>query len=229
MKQRLQKIIAQSGRCSRRKAEDWILLGYVTVNGKTAQIGEQADPDVDEIVVRGKKLKAKQEHVYYALNKPIGIISSSDDEMGRDNVLSLVPKKPRVFSVGRLDKDTEGLLLLTNDGDWANSIMHPKFNITKTYEVTVNKPFLQEDSDRLKQGVAIDGKKITPDSVDILSPKQIKLVIHEGQKRVVRRMMGRIDFDVVNLKRTHIGTFELGSIKIGTWRPLTESEQASFK
>jgi len=220
MKQRLQKIIAQAGITSRRKAEDLINQGHVTVNGIRAQIGEKADPEIDNIQVRGESIVPKKEFVYYALNKPRGILCTASDEKGRKNVLSLVPEKPRVFTVGRLDMDTEGLILLTNDGDWANSIMHPKFNIFKTYEVVVDRPFDEKSFSTLKKGIEVGGKKITPDSVEQISSAKIKLVIHEGQKRIVRRLMEKLGFNVEHLKRTHIGPFELGKLKTGEYKTI---------
>ena len=215
--QRLQKIIAQAGICSRRKAEELIAQGHVTVNGTRAQIGDKANLETDEIRVYGDLISHKQHHVYYALNKPIGIVCSASDEKGRKTVLDFVPHQPRVFSVGRLDIDTEGLLLLTNDGDWANSIAHPKNNIKKTYEVTVDRPFQDRDMEFLKSGIHLN-KKITPDSVEKLQTNKIKLVIHEGQNRVVRRLMEKLGYEVIHLKRTQIGSLHLAKLKSGEYK-----------
>lgn len=224
MEQRLQKLIAHAGITSRRKAEDLIRQGHVTVNGTRAQIGDKADPAVDDIRVRGEELRPTQEFVYYALNKPRGVLCTASDEHGRQNVLSLVPAKPRVFTVGRLDMDTEGLILLTNDGDWANSIMHPKFNIFKTYEVSVDRAITPEDFDRLRTGLEVGGKKITPDSVKKQTAKKIKLIIHEGQKRIVRRLMEKLGYEVIHLKRTQIGKLNLGALKTSEYKTIERKQ-----
>ena len=193
MKERLQKILSARGICSRRRAEELITAGRVTVNGAVAQLGCTADPEVDEILVDGKMLPKQEEYVYIMLNKPRGFVTTLSDEKGRKNAAQLVADcGTRVYPVGRLDMDSEGLLLFTNDGDFANAMMHPKHEVNKTYHVTV-RGYSEEGLEKLKQPVTLDGYTIRKPDVKLLRQGEngqalIEVTIHEGRNRQVRRM-----------------------------------------
>lgn len=223
---RLQKIIASAGICSRRKAEDLIKQGHVTVNHRPAQIGQSADPNIDEIRVRGELINPSKYLVYYALNKPKGFISTAQDEKGRKTVLDLLPKEPRVFPIGRLDRESEGLLLLTNDGAFAQKIAHPKNVIQKTYEVVLDRKLSSMDLEKLKAGVKIEYKKIKPDNVRYTQDGLLIITIHSGQNRIIRRMMASLGYTVKKLTRTSIGALQLGKIKKGQYKELNKKQLA---
>ncbi|MCD6454863.1 MAG: rRNA pseudouridine synthase [Candidatus Aminicenantes bacterium] len=224
MKKRLQKIIAEAGICSRRKAEELIKKGEVTINGKVAKLGDKADPDKDEIRVKGKLIKFP-EKVYIMLNKPSGYVSTTKGQFGQKTVMELLKGlKIRVFPVGRLDVDTEGLLLLTNDGDFANRVMHPRYGIKKTYFVVLNGELSEKDVKKLKSGIIIDGKRVQIDSIEKKGKHKYRLVIHEGMKRIVKRLFEAIEFRVRYLYRDKIGNLSVGRLPKGKWRKLTERE-----
>ncbi len=233
MKERLQKILSARGITSRRRAEEWITAGRVSVNGMPAHLGDSADPDLDEILLDGKTLPTRQESVYIMLNKPRGYVTTLSDEKGRPNAAQLVSDcGHRVYPVGRLDMDSEGLLLLTNDGEFANRWMHPKHEVNKTYQVTV-KNFTPEAMQQLKQPVTLDGYIIKKPEVSLLhrldeGKALLQVVIHEGRNRQVRRMCAMAGMEVVRLIRTAEGYLELGNLPVGKWRYLTEEETAGL-
>jgi 23S rRNA pseudouridine2605 synthase len=232
MTERLQKILAGRGLCSRRKAEEWIAAGRVCINGMTATVGQSADPDVDEITLDGKPLPTGEEYVYIMLHKPRGYVTTLSDEKGRPCVTELVNCGQRVYPIGRLDMDSEGLLLLTNDGDLANHLMHPKGEVDKTYEVWVT-DFAPGAEKRLAMPITIDGYTIKPPKVRLLGMQgksaHLYITIHEGRNRQIRRMCQAAGIRVTRLRRIAEGSVRLGELKKGTWRYLTEDEIAHLK
>ena len=227
MKERIQKIISARGVTSRRKAEEWIQSGRVFCNGKQAVLGDTADPDVDVITVDGVPLPAAEKPVYIMLHKPRGYVTTLSDEKGRKNAAQLVDCGCRVYPVGRLDMDSEGLLLFTNDGAFANSLMHPKHEVEKTYRVYV-KGCSEEALDKLQQPIVLDGYQIRKPSVvfENGNPEKasVLVTIHEGRNRQVRRMCDAAGMKVERLIRIKEGTLELGVLKKGQWRYLQEEE-----
>lgn len=232
MKERLQKILSARGVASRRKAEEMITAGRVAVNGLPAVLGDTADVDVDIITVDGRPLPSPQKPVYIMLHKPRGFVTTLSDEKGRRNAAELVADcGVRVYPVGRLDMDSEGLLLFTNDGDVANRLMHPKHEVTKTYHVTV-KDYSDEKLENLKQPVTLDGYTIRKPDVRLLrldgDKAWLEVAIHEGRNRQVRRMCAMAGMAVVRLVRVAEGALKLGNLQRGTWRYLTEEEIAEL-
>ena len=233
MKERLQKILSGRGICSRRKAEEWIEAGRVTCNGITAKLGDVADPEVDSILVDGKPLPSQQTYVYIMLNKPRGYVTTLSDEKGRPNAAQLIDCGTRVYPVGRLDMDSEGLLLFTNDGEFANKLMHPKHEVDKTYRVLVQ-GYSDENLERLKQPIELDGYTIRTPGVKLLRTRdkgqaQLLVTIHEGRNRQVRRMCDAAGMKVLRLQRISEGKLKLGNLESGKWRYLTPEEIASLK
>ena len=229
MTDRIQKIIASRGITSRRKAEELISAGRVTCNGRVCLLGESADPDIDIIMLDGKPLPSGGEYTYIMLNKPRGYVTTLSDEKGRNNVAQLVADcGQRVYPVGRLDMDSEGLLIFTNDGEFANRLMHPKHEVNKTYRVFV-KNYSPEGLEKLSQPVTIDGYTIAKPTVRLIScdetgKAQLEVVIHEGRNRQVRKMCAIAGMTVLRLIRTGEGTLKLGSLPLGKWRILTDTE-----
>ncbi len=233
MKEKLQKILSARGITSRRRAEEMILAGHVTVNGAAAQLGDRADPETDEIRVDGNLLPPVQDPVYIMLNKPRGYVTTLSDEKDRENAASLVADCGlRVYPVGRLDMDSEGLLLFTNDGNFANALMHPKHEVEKTYHIWV-KGYAPEREELLKRPIELDGYRIRPPKVELLDAKgdraQLAVTIHEGRNRQVRRMCAAAGMEVTRLRRVREGSVELGQLSLGKWRYLTENEVAKLK
>ncbi len=231
--ERLQKIIASRGVCSRRQAEKWITEGRVRCNGEIAMLGQCADEAVDRITIDGKPLPQHQEHVYLMLNKPRGYVTTLSDEKGRKNVSQLVSGCGiRVYPVGRLDMDSEGLLLCTNDGEFANLLMHPKHEVRKTYRVWVN-GYSEDGLRRLKEPIELDGYLIRPPEIRLVDAQGsrgiIEVTIHEGRNRQVRRMCKNAGMDVRRLLRICEGELVLGNLKTGDWRYLTEQEVQGLK
>ena len=221
---RLQKLLAMAGVASRRKAEALILEGNVYVNGNAVtELGAKAS-QYDDITVDGKKI-IFEEKKYVMLHKPTGIICSAKDNFGRTTVLDLVPSDVRLFSVGRLDYDTSGLLLLTNDGEWANKLMHPSNNVKKTYVAKLNCLPSHEDLKKFRDGLYIEGKKTAPSEIEIISKNTAKITLHEGRNRQVRKMCEAIGIEVISLKRISIGNLHLGELLLGKWRYLTDAER----
>ena len=232
MTERLQKILSARGVCSRRKAEEWIAAGRVSVNGKTAVVGQTADPELDRILLDGEPLPAGREYVYIMLHKPRGYVTTLSDEKGRPEITRLVNCGTRVYPVGRLDMDSEGLLLLTNDGALANALMHPGFEVNKTYEVWVT-GFRTGAEALLERPILLDGRPIRKPEVRLLSAGEgtarLHITIHEGRNRQVRRMCQAAGMRVTRLRRIAEGTLKLGDLKKGAWRYLTDRELADLK
>ena len=233
MTERIQKIIASRGIASRRKAEALILAGRVTCNGRVCLLGESADPDIDMILLDGKPLPSSGAYAYIMLHKPRGYVTTLSDEKGRKNVSQLVLDcGERVYPVGRLDMDSEGLLILTNDGDFANRLMHPRHEIDKIYHVLVN-GYSTDALERLRQPVVLDGYMIAKPRVNFLSAKGdetwLEVVIHEGRNRQVRRMCAMAGLSVLRLVRVGEGSLRLGRLPRGKWRKLTDREVEELK
>ncbi len=225
----MQKIIAAAGICSRRKAEELILQGRVLVNGKPARLGQKADPERDEILVDGKPLKIQKKR-YIALYKPRGYLTTLHDPFGRKTIKELIENiEERVFPVGRLDEDSEGLLLLTNDGEWANRIAHPRYEVEKEYIVILSQPLEPEQERAVLKGVEIDGRKVDVRKFRKIGKKKYLIVIHEGRKRIIRRLFQQLGNEVVRLIRTRIGHIKLKGLRPGQWRELTEPEVDAFR
>lgn len=228
---RLQKYMADCGVASRRKSEELIANGAVKVNGRTAEIGDKVNPAVDKVYVHNKRIVMKRVggKRYIMLNKPRGYVTTMKDEMGRKCVADLIKDIPeRLFPVGRLDKDSEGLLIMTNDGEFSNSVMHPKAHINKVYHVTVRPDLTQEQAKTLSKGVMIDGRKTSPCEVRIMNRLEdrtnVEMVIHEGRNREIRKMCEYFDLEVIRLRRISIGAVKMGKLKKGMWRDLTPYE-----
>ena len=228
MPERLQKILSARGVASRRKAEEMIQNGLVTVNGIPAKLGDTADPETDEIRISGKPLPRQEQYIYILLNKPRGYVTTLSDEKGRPNAAQLVADcGVRVYPVGRLDMDSEGLLLFTNDGAFANALMHPKQEVKKTYEVWVTgyQPGLEI---QLSRPITLDGYTIRPPKVKLLRAEGQKakflVTIHEGRNRQVRRMCEAAGMHCTRLRRIKEGSLSLGDLPSGRWRYLTEEE-----
>ncbi|MBR3145027.1 MAG: rRNA pseudouridine synthase [Clostridia bacterium] len=226
---RLQKFLSQNGVCSRRKAEEYILSGKVKINGRKAEIGQSVDPKRDKVTLHGKLVAVKDTKVYIMLNKPRGYVTTLSDEFGRKTVLTLVKGVgERVFPVGRLDKDSEGLLIMTNDGELSNLLTHPKSNVNKVYKVTVGGEVTDQMIETLSSGVVIDGRKTKPCDVYIMEKKTdrtvLGFIIHEGRNRQIRKMCDSVGLKVLRLKRVEIAGVKLGGLKLGDWRLLNERE-----
>ncbi len=231
---RIQKFIAQAGIASRRKAEELILEGRVIVNGKLATIGMKLDPERDHVRVDGRMIKRVEKKVYIIFNKPRRVITSLTDPWGRDTVMSyLIGVKEKVYPVGRLDYDSEGLLLLTNDGELAHSILHPSRHIPKTYIVKVHGIISDNDIKRLEQGVMLNDGITAPAKVKRLRETEnntwLEITIYEGRKRQLRRMLEKLGHPVMRLRRIAIDGIKLGNLKSGQWRYLTHDELRRLK
>lgn len=228
--ERLQKILSECGVASRRSAEKLIEQGLVKVNGRTASVGDKAMLGRDLITVDGKRLTPTKEHVYIMLNKPRGYVTTMSDELGRRCVAELVEDAgARVYPVGRLDKDSEGLLLLTNDGRFANQMMHPRYHISKVYRVTVRPSITDEQVVRMMEGVDIDTGRTAPANVKVLDKQPgrvvLEVTIYEGKNRQVRKMCEAVGLEVARLSRKSIGGVKLGMLPPGRWRELTKEER----
>ena len=221
---RLQKVLAQAGLGSRRTCEELIDRGRVRVNGEVAVLGRRVDPEVDVVEVDGAQIGVRQGLVHLLLNKPQGVITTAEDTHGRRTVLDLVPAEPRVFPVGRLDADSEGLLLLTNDGDLAHRLTHPSFGVEKEYLVEVEGEPARGVLRRLREGVDLDDGVTAPAKVAALGDRLLRITIHEGRNRQVRRMCEAIGHPVLRLVRTRVGPITDRALKPGEWRPLTVDE-----
>jgi 23S rRNA pseudouridine2605 synthase len=222
--QRLQKILAQAGLGSRRACEDLIAADRVTVNGTRARLGDRADAETDTIEVDGAALGVRQGLVHYLLNKPAGVVTTAADPGGRPTVVELVPPEPRVFPVGRLDAATEGLLVLTNDGELAHRLTHPSFGVDKEYLVEVEGTPARGVLRRLRQGVELEDGITAPAKVALVDPHTLRITIHEGRNRQVRRMCSAVGHPVRRLVRTRIGPLADHRLAPGRWRALTQPE-----
>lgn len=233
MTERIQKILSARGVASRRQAEEMIRAGKVTCNGKICVIGDTADPETDEIMVEGQPLPALGDRVYIMLHKPKGYVTTLSDEKGRKNAAQLVADcGVRVYPVGRLDMDSEGLLIFTNDGDFANRMMHPKHEVNKTYDVSV-KNFTTEGLEKFARPMTLDGYKLRVPDVKLIEKTEdrarLQITIHEGRNRQVRRMCAIAGMQVKRLVRVKEGSLSLGDLPVGKWRYLTKEEIANLQ
>ena len=226
---RLQKYLSQCAVASRRKAEELILAGKVKVNGKPAELGDKINPKKDVVTVSGKKIISSKKHYYIMLHKPRGFVTTMEDELGRKCVAQLVKDVgARVYPVGRLDRDSEGMLIMTNDGDFANHMTHPSKHIPKTYRVTVRPDVKEEQLVKFQTGMEIDGRMTAPAEARIIEKQEnrvvLEVILYEGRNRQIRKMCEALGLEVARLKRTSIGSVKLGMLPQGKWRELTEDE-----
>ena len=231
MEERLQKYLANSGVASRRKCEEYILQGKVKVNNKIiTELGTKINPEKDKVTFERKEVKKENKKVYILLNKPIGYVTTAEEQFGRDKVLDLVKVKERIVPVGRLDMYTSGALILTNDGEFVYKVTHPKHEITKTYTVTIHGIITKQEVEQLSNGVKIDDYITKPAKVKILKTDEeknisrIEITIHEGKNRQVRKMCEAIGKKVIALHRSKIGNIGVKDLKLGQWRYLKENE-----
>jgi 23S rRNA pseudouridine2605 synthase len=222
--ERLQKVLAQRGIGSRRTSEELIAAGRVQVNGEVAVLGRRVDPETDRVTVDGVPVSVEPGLVYYLLNKPAGVVSTAADTHGRPAVTGLVPPEPRVHPVGRLDADSEGLLLLTNDGDLTFRLTHPGFGVEKEYLVVVEGTPRPGAVRRLREGVDLEDGRTAPARVGTVGPNGLRITIHEGRNRQVRRMCAAVGHPVRRLVRTRIGPLRVAALAPGEWRELTPTE-----
>ncbi len=221
---RLQKVLSAAGVASRRVVEDLIAEGRITVNGEVAELGAKADPLHDEIAVDGVVTGVDMSRVTFVLNKPVGTISTASDTHGRQTVVDLVDTERRIYPVGRLDADSEGLLLLTNDGGLAQRLTHPSYGVDKEYLVSVDGEPNRGSLRTLREGVELDDGRTSPARVSQLSPGLLRIVIHEGRNRQIRRMCDAIGHPVTRLVRTRIGPLSDNTLQPGEWREVTGPE-----
>lgn len=231
MEERLQKYLAECGVASRRKCEEYILQGKVKVNNKIiTELGTKINPEKDKVTFERKEVKKENKKVYILLNKPIGYVTTAEEQFGRDKVLDLVKVKERIVPVGRLDMYTSGALILTNDGEFVYKVTHPKHEITKTYTVTIHGIITKQEVEQLSNGVKIDDYITKPAKVKILKTDEeknisrIEITIHEGKNRQVRKMCEAISKKVIALRRSKIGNIGVKDLKLGQWRYLKENE-----
>jgi pseudouridine synthase len=234
MSEKLQKILSHSGYGSRRACERIISDGRVMVNGQVAIVGQRADLGSDEITIDGQSLK-KTDLVYIKVYKPRGVLSSTVDELnrGRPTVRDIVPLQGHLYPVGRLDKQSEGLILLTNDGPLTHHLTHPRFGHSKVYEVTIEGMVKQEMLDLWRNGLMLDGKRTAPVNLKVVNQDsrrtRLRIVMREGRKRQIRRVASRLGYPVLRLVRINIGPIELGNLKPGEWRHLTSGEVINLR
>ena len=221
---RLQRVLAKVGLGSRRACEELIADGRVTVNGEVAVLGRRVDEDRDAVAVDGVPVSVRPGMVHYLLNKPAGVVATASDPQGRPTVVELVPSEPRVHPVGRLDLDTEGLLLLTNDGDLTHHLTHPRYGVDKEYLAQVEGRLRPATLRRLREGVELDDGITAPARAALVAPDVVRLVIHEGRNRQVRRMCAAVGHPVLRLVRTRIGPIGDRTLAPGSWRPLRFAE-----
>ena len=227
--ERLQKVLARAGLGSRRTCEELIAEGRVRVNGEVAELGRRVDVDGDRVEVDGVPTGVRPDLVHYLLNKPRGVITTAADPQGRPTVIGLVPADPRVFPVGRLDLDTEGLLLLTNDGELANRIAHPSSGVDKEYLAEVRGEPSRASLRRLREGIELDDGVTAPARATLVAPTLVRLTIHEGRNRQVRRMLDAVGHPVERLIRTRIGPISERRLAPGDWRLLTGDERRALE
>lgn len=230
---RLQKLISECGEASRRKAEELITAGRVRVNGNVATLGQTVLPGRDKVTIDGRPIRAPRSKTYIALNKPRGYVTTMSDELERRTVTELVEGAgKRLYPVGRLDKDSEGLLLLTDDGEFANALTHPRHHVPKLYHVSVRPAVTESQLVRLETGIEIDGKMTAPAKAKLLRQEDgravIELTLYEGRNRQIRKMCEALGLEVARLSRVGIGSVKLGGLKPGTWRALTPAEVSSL-
>jgi pseudouridine synthase len=222
---RIQKYLSAAGICSRRKAESHVRAGRVRINGKTVTVlGTKINPDIDRIEVDGRRVGAAAQKIYIALNKPKGYVTSCDHP-GQDLVIDLVDLPDRIYPIGRLDKDSTGLLLLTNDGRLHHQLSHPSFDHEKEYEVTVQHPIEDGVLQQLSQGIVLKGVKTRPARVERLSGRRFRIILKEGRNRQIRRMVSTVGHKVTRLKRLRMANVRLGNLPPGAWRHITAAEK----
>ena len=226
--ERLQKVLARAGVASRRAVEEMIVAGRIRVNGSVARLGQRVDPDKDEVEVDGSRLPLKADLIYYLMNKPSGVVTTAEDELGRTTVMDLIEAPERVWPVGRLDSDTEGALILTNDGDLTHRLTHPSFEVPKTYVVWAKGTVGESALRALARGVELEDGRTAPARVSLRASaggaSLVELTITEGRNRQVRRMMEAVGNEVIRLARTTIGPLQLGHLRPGTARRLSLAE-----
>lgn len=228
---RLQKVLARVGLGSRRVCEELIAEGRVTVNGEVAVLGRRVDVETDAVCVDGIPIGVRPGLVYYLVNKPRGVVCTSKDTHGRPTILEIVPREPRVFSVGRLDQDTEGLIIVTNDGEFSNSLMHPSKGVEKEYLVHVESggiPLSNHSLNALRHGIELEDGLTAPASVSELQPGVLRFVIHEGRNRQIRRMCAAVGHEVTQLVRVRIGNLRDQKLRPGAYRELSHDEIRSL-
>ncbi|MDR1775059.1 MAG: rRNA pseudouridine synthase [Actinomycetes bacterium] len=232
---RLQRFLARAGAASRRGSENLMTAGRVQVNGVViTELGSKVDPDTDRVTVDGIPVTLTDTRHYLMLNKPTGYVTTMDDPQGRATVAELVSdaRIPGLFPVGRLDRDTSGLLLFTTDGELAHRVLHPKWHVTKRYVATVEGRFTESQLQRLRDGIELEDGPTAPATVELLGARgrtsTVAIAIHEGRKRQVRRMCSAVGHPVITLERTHFGPLELGDLPAAQWRPLTDTERGAL-
>ena len=226
---RLQKFMADNGIASRRKCEEMIEQGIVKVNGNTAHIGDKVDPKKDKVTVKGRKIAVKDNLVYILLHKPRGYITTMQDEQGRKCVAELVKDVGvRIYPVGRLDRESEGMLLMTNDGAFSNAMTHPTRHVPKTYRVTIRPGITDDQIAAFQDGIEIDGRMTAPASIRVIDKSEgrvvVEVIIYEGRNRQIRKMCEAVKLEVIRLKRNAVGNVKLGMMKPGQWEDLTAEE-----
>lgn len=233
-KVRLQKYLAECGVASRRKSEELIEQGAVRVNGQVASIGDKINPKSDTVTVKGKKIIKQKNHTYIMLHKPRGFITTMSDERDRKCVAELIKDVPgRVYPVGRLDRDSEGMLLCTNDGEFANAMTHPRKHVPKTYRVTVRPTITQEQITELTTGIVIDDRMTAPAEIRVVKREEgrvvLEIILYEGRNRQIRKMCALCELSIITLTRVALGNITLGSLPVGKWRYLSGDEVAYLK
>ena len=222
--ERIQKVLAAAGVASRRAVEEMVVEGRITVNGQLARLGQRVDPDRDAVEVDGVPVGLRADLVYYLVNKPNGVVTTASDPQGRPTVVDMVPGDPRVFPVGRLDADSEGLLLLTNDGDLTHRLTHPSFGVEKEYLAQVDGRPSRGALRRLREGVELEDGAAQAVAVSLPEPSVVRIVVHEGRNRLVRRMCEAVGHPVIRLVRTRIGPLADRKLPPGKWRELSQGE-----
>ena len=229
MELRINKYMALCGLASRRKSDEILLSGGVRINGRPAKPGDIVNTEKDTVTYKDMQLTPDHKLEYYAVNKPLGVISSAKDEFGRKNVVDMVKTDHRLFPIGRLDRNSTGLIILTNDGDLALKLTHPRYHLPKVYEVTTEEPVSDEQLEKLSSGVSVYHEKTMPAETERLDYNFFKITIFQGLKRQIREMCKSIGLTVQTLNRTEIGPIKLGNLKTGSSRPLSKEEVTMLK
>lgn len=222
MLERLQKILSAAGIASRRKSEELILQGRVRVNGSVAKLGQKAEAENDLITVDGKKVAAERKR-YILLYKPAGYVTTNEDRFAKRKVIDIINLPERVYPVGRLDANAEGLLILTNDGEFANRLMHPRYEVEKTYVVKLKRNLAREDAERISRGVFVEGRRVAA-KIKLLHKDVAEVIVHEGRHKIVKRIFKEVGNYVLRITRTKIGVIGVGRLKPGRWREMTSEE-----
>lgn len=229
MELRINKYMALCGLASRRKSDEILLSGGVRINGRPAKPGDTVNTEKDTVTYKDMQLTPDNKLEYYAVNKPLGVISSAKDEFGRKNVVDMVKTDHRLFPIGRLDRNSTGLIILTNDGDLALKLTHPRYHLPKVYEVTTEEPVSDEQLEKLSSGVSVYHEKTMPAEIERLDYSFFKITIFQGLKRQIREMCKSVGLTVQTLNRTEIGPIKLGNLKTGSSRPLSKEEVTMLK